>query len=61
MEGMLRHCLCCSTYQLKLFYINQLKNKEIAKLFDDSPQNISQLHKQALHKIKKYMTRNVQN
>lgn len=38
---------------LKLYYIYDLKNKEIAQLTKDSPQNVSQQHKRALLKIKK--------
>ncbi|MEW9677923.1 sigma-70 family RNA polymerase sigma factor [Lentibacillus sp. L22] len=36
-------------------YVHGLKNKEIADLFDDSPQNISKLHQSALKKLKNYL------
>jgi RNA polymerase sigma factor (sigma-70 family) len=36
-------------------YVRGLPNKEIASLFDDSPQNISKLHKKALQKLKNHL------
>lgn len=38
---------------IELIYVNGLTNKEVAKYFDDSPQNISKTHKQALINLRK--------
>lgn len=37
---------------LELKYIYDFKNKDIAKIFNDSPQNISKIHKNAIEKIR---------
>jgi RNA polymerase sigma factor (sigma-70 family) len=39
---------------LDLIYVQGLNNKEVATFFGESPQNISNIHKQAIKKIKKY-------
>lgn len=36
-------------------YVHSLKNKEIAHLFSDSPQNISKMHQKVLQKLKKHL------
>lgn len=40
---------------LTLKYIHNLKNKEIARIFDNSPQNVSKMHQRALGKLKDYL------
>ncbi|GAA0504399.1 hypothetical protein GCM10008986_34920 [Salinibacillus aidingensis] len=40
---------------LKHFYVDNLSNKEIAHLYNESPQNISKLHQQALKKLRKHL------
>lgn len=43
---------------LEFMYIYGFKNKNIAKIFSDSPQNISKIHKRTLEKIRNYLTEN---
>ncbi|MDZ3957034.1 sigma-70 family RNA polymerase sigma factor [Bacillus thuringiensis] len=38
---------------LELIYIRGFNNKEVATLFNESPQNISNIHKKTLRKLKK--------
>lgn len=40
---------------LKYKYVDNLKNIEIAEIFNDSPQNISKINKKTLKKIKEYI------
>ncbi|MED1865861.1 sigma-70 family RNA polymerase sigma factor [Fictibacillus nanhaiensis] len=42
---------------LDLIYVQGFNNKEVADLFKETPQNISNIHKQAIKKIKKILTR----
>lgn len=39
---------------LELIYIHGLKNKEVAEYFNESPQNISNIHKRALNYIRNH-------
>ncbi|MCM3324808.1 RNA polymerase subunit sigma-70 [Cytobacillus kochii] len=40
---------------LEFLYVYEFSNKEIAFLFDDTPQNISNLHKKSLKKLRNYL------
>ncbi len=40
---------------LDLIYIHQYNTKEVARLYKESPQNISNIHKRALNKIKEQL------
>ena len=37
-----------------MIYILGLNNKEVAHYFNETPQNISNIHKQSLKKLKKH-------
>ncbi|RST60157.1 sigma-70 family RNA polymerase sigma factor [Siminovitchia terrae] len=40
---------------LEMIYVRGFTNKEVADYFEESPQNISNLHKRALQRIKEYL------
>jgi len=40
---------------LEMIYVRGYTNKEVADFFNETPQNISNLHKRALNRIKKYL------
>lgn len=40
---------------LEMIYVRGFNNKEVADYFEESPQNISNLHKRALQRIKEYL------
>ncbi|WP_167751412.1 sigma-70 family RNA polymerase sigma factor [Lentibacillus salicampi] len=42
-------------------YVHELRNNEMADLFDDSPQNVSKLHRKALQKLEKHLKKGQDN
>ncbi|MBY7141576.1 sigma-70 family RNA polymerase sigma factor [Virgibacillus sp. NKC19-3] len=46
---------------MKLFYVDNLSNVEISEIFEESPQNISNIHRQALKKLRAILGLNSRN